>query len=175
MKQAIGKGVKFGLISLFAFMMFQTVVPGMDAASAAGLFGSGSKGPAPDFELQDIKGASVRLSQFRGDRPVMLYFWATWCPSCVTMKPHIARVREKVPEKDMQILGINVGEGDSLEKVKRYQEGHPVTWPILYDTGSKVARTYRVQGIPLFVLVDKEGQIVYQGNDMPENPMKILK
>jgi thioredoxin-related protein len=68
-----------------------------------------------------------------------------------------------------------VGEGDSLEKVKRYQEGHPASYPILYDAGSKVARAYRVQGIPMFVLIDKEGQIVYLGNDLPQNPMKLLK
>jgi hypothetical protein len=75
----------------------------------------------------------------------------------------------------MQILGINVGEGDSLQRVKRYQEGHPVPWPTLYDNGSKVARTYRVQGIPLFVLIDREGMIVYQGNDLPQDPLKLLK
>jgi thiol-disulfide isomerase/thioredoxin len=178
------KGLKFGIISLFVFMMFQATVPGMDAASAealgervllAGLFGSGNKGPAPDFELQDLKGTTVKLSQYRGDRAVMLYFWATWCPACVSMKPHIAKVRERVPVKDLEILGINVGEGDSLEKVKRYQEGHPVSWPTLYDAGSRVSRAYRVQGIPLFVLVDKEGMIVYQGNDMPQNPMSFFK
>jgi thiol-disulfide isomerase/thioredoxin len=158
--------------------------PAMDVAGAdgsdnrvllAGLFDSGRKGPAPDFELQDVKGKSFKLSQFRGDRPVMLYFWATWCPACMSMKPHIAKVRDKVPSQDLEILGINVGEGDSLEKVKRYQEGHPASYPILYDAGSKVARVYRVQGIPMFVLVDKDGQIVYQGNDLPQDPMKLLK
>ena len=184
MKHVVRKAARFGIVFLFVLMTFEVVVLGPDSVGAAGfddgillagLFGSGSKTPAPDFELQDLKGATVKLSQFRGDRPVMLYFWATWCPACISLKPHLVKVRERVPEKDLQILGINVGEGDSLERVKRYQEGHPVPWATLYDTGSKVARTYRVQGIPLFVLIDREGTIVYQGNDLPQDPMKLLK
>ncbi len=184
MKPESSRGVRFGIVSLLLFSLCLAAVPAVDVVRAdgfdnrvllAGLFDSGKKGPAPDFELQDLKGTTVKLSKFRGDRPVMLYFWATWCPACLTMKPHIAKVREKVPAQDLEILGINVGEGDSLERVKRYQEGHPASYPILYDAGSKVARAYRVQGIPMFVLIDKEGQIVYLGNDLPKNPMKLLE
>jgi thiol-disulfide isomerase/thioredoxin len=184
MRRAGKRSAGLGILFLMVFMVSMVCGRVMPAANAegmgagillAGLFGSDSKVPAPDFDLQDLKGSNVKLSQFRGDRPVMLYFWATWCPSCVSIKPHIAKVREKVGEKEMEILGINVGEGDSLEKVKRYQEGHPVTWPVLYDVGSKVARTYKVQGIPMFVLINKEGMIVYQGNDMPQDPLKLLK
>jgi thiol-disulfide isomerase/thioredoxin len=184
MNQENSIGARFGIIYLLLFSICLATAPALNAAGAdefknrvllAGLFDSGKKGPAPEFELQDLNGTTVKLSQYRGNRPVMLYFWATWCPACMSMKPHIAKVREKVPAADLEILGINVGEGDSLEKVKRYQEGHPATYPILYDTGSKVSRAYRVQGIPLFVLVDKDGQIVYQGNDLPQNPMKLLK
>jgi peroxiredoxin len=184
MRRSCPLSIGFIMLFLWASAMLLPGTPGVQAAHAegfndklllAGLFGADSKQPAPDFDLQDLRGTTVKLSQFRGDRPVMLYFWATWCPSCVSVKPHIAKVRERVSEKDMQILGINVGEGDSLEKLKRYQEGHPVAWPILYDEGSKVSRSYQVRGIPMFVLVNKEGMIVYQGNDLPENPLKLLK
>lgn len=185
MRRTGKQGAGVVILFLLVFMVSMVRSPVVTSAGAEGmkddgillaaLFGSDSKVAAPDFELQDLKGTNVKLSQFRGDRPVMLYFWATWCPSCLAIKPHIAKVREKVTEKEMEILGINVGEGDSLEKVKRYQEGHPVTWPVLYDVGSRVARTYKVQGIPMFVLINKEGMIVYQGNDLPQDPLKLLK
>ena len=148
---------------------------GQDKQFWSGLFGSGHKAPAPDFELMDLKGTLFRLSKLKGEKPVLLYFWATWCPYCIQVKPKIAQVQKKMGEQEMEVLGINVGEGDSLDKLKRYQEGHPVAWPILYDEGGKVSRTYQVQGIPLFVLVDKEGSIVYRGNEVPENPSKYLK
>ena len=73
----------------------------------------------------------VRLSKFKGERPVLIYFWATWCPYCITVRPDVLKLREKTGPSEMEILGINVGGTDSLERLKRYQEGHPVSWPIL--------------------------------------------
>jgi peroxiredoxin len=168
------------LILVLAQLMFSLAATGSFAADAnkqfwSGLFGSENRAPAPDFELKDLKGAPFRLSTFKGQKPVLIYFWATWCPYCIQAKPMIVRVQQKMGEKEMQIFGINVGEGDTLDKLRRYQEGHPVNWPILYDDGGQVSRAYRVQGIPLFVLVDKDGSIVYRGNDVPENPSKYLK
>lgn len=184
MNHLFRKVARLGIMFFLVLLTLAVIAPGPGPVGAmdqehrlllAGLFGSSSKTPAPDFELKDLNGSTVKLSQFKGDRPVMLYFWATWCPACISMKPQLVKVRERVPEKEMEILGINVGEGDSLEKVKRYQQGHPAPWPTLYDNGSNVARNYRVQGIPLFVLIDKEGMIVYRGNDLPQDPLKLLK
>lgn len=126
-----------------------------------------SENAAPDFELKDLDGKSYRLSQFQGERPVLLYFWATWCPHCVSSRPRIARIRENTPASELEILGINVGSGDSLERLKRFQKGHPTSWPILYDADEKVTQRYEVQGIPLYVLVDKKGEVVYRGHELP--------
>jgi len=123
---------------------------------------------APDFELKDLDGNVLRLSQFNGKKSVLLYFWATWCPHCVASRPDIAALREKVPESELQILGINVGAGDSLQKVQRFQKGHPTSWPILYDADEKVTQSFSVQGIPLYVLVNKKGEIVYRSHELPD-------
>lgn len=124
--------------------------------------------PAPDFELKDLDGNVLRLSQFNGKKTVLLYFWATWCPHCVASRPDIAALREKVPESELQILGINVGAGDSLQKVQRFQKGHPTSWPILYDADEKVTQSFGVQGIPLYVLVNKKGEIIYRSHELPD-------
>ncbi len=126
---------------------------------------------APDFELDDLEGGSVKLSALRNEKAVLIYFWATWCPHCVSIQPNLTKLRREVSEQDLEILGINVGSGDSLERVKRFQERHPADWPILYDADSKVTRSYGVQGIPLFILVDLEGREVFRGNSFPEDPM----
>ncbi len=141
----------------------------------AALFGSEAvKGAAVDFELPDLNGSKIRLSKFKGERPVLIYFWATWCPHCIEVKPDVAKLREKTGPGEMEILGINVGGSDSLERLKRYQEGHPVSWPILYDGDGKVSRAYKVQGIPLFVLVNKEGNVVYRETEPPSDVRKYL-
>lgn len=130
--------------------------------------------PAPDFELKDLEGKTFSLSEFRDQKPVLLYFWATWCPHCVASRSRIAKIREDVPRSDLEILGINVGAGDSLERLKRFQKGHPVSWPMLYDEDEKVTEAYQVQGIPLYVLVNKAGVIVYRSHELPD-PEKYLQ
>jgi peroxiredoxin len=142
-----------------------------------GLLGGGNaeKGPSVEFEIQDLQGATVKLSQYKGEKAVLLYFWATWCANCTVVKPDVIKLRHSIDENKLEILGINVGTGDTLERLKKYQEAHPVPWKILYDSDQKVTRSYKVQGIPAFVLIDKEGNIVYQGIMPPEDVEKLLK
>jgi len=130
---------------------------------------------AEDFELPDLNGDTVALADYRNERPVLLYFWATWCPSCQAVKPELSRLRRDTREEDLEILGINVGTGDSLEKVKRFQKAHPVPFKILYDAGGRVAQSYGVQGIPLFVLIDRDGSVVFRDHQLPERYQKYLK
>lgn len=168
------------MLLLFSFSPFLDQVASASESREpivlAALFGSGpAKSPAVDFELPDLNGSSVRLSKFRGERPVLIYFWATWCPHCISVKSDVVKLREKTGPGEMEILGINVGGTDSLERLKRYQEGHPVSWPILYDRDGKVSKAYKVQGIPLFVLVNKEGNVVYRDNEPPSEVRKYLQ
>ncbi|MFZ0927215.1 MAG: redoxin domain-containing protein [Syntrophobacteraceae bacterium] len=129
----------------------------------------------PDFELQDLKGTNVTLSQFKGQKPVLLYFWATWCPHCMEVRPEVIKLRKSTGQDDIEILGINVGSGDSLAKVKRFEESNPAPYVVLYDSDSKVTRSFRVEGIPHFVLLDKTGAIKYKGNRLPSDLKSLIK
>jgi thiol-disulfide isomerase/thioredoxin len=162
--------VVFLMMTGFAFSSQEKIALG----SIGGEVASNVK-PATDFELRDLSGTTIKLSQFKGDRPVLLYFWATWCPYCLAAKPKIAQIREEIPRGEMEILGINVGGGDTLERVKKYQEGHPMAWPILFDGDSKVSSSYRVQGIPMYFLVNKEGNVIYSGNNLPPDLKQLLQ
>ena len=134
---------------------------------------------APDFELQDLNGTNVTLSQFKGQKPVLLYFWAKWCPVCMAVRPEVIELRKATARDDIEILAINVGgiggRGDSLAKVKRFEEAYPAPYTVLYDTDSKVTHSYRVEGIPHFILLDKTGAIKYEGSRLPSDTMKLLK
>ncbi|NLI32665.1 MAG: TlpA family protein disulfide reductase [Deltaproteobacteria bacterium] len=169
----VGFTVALLFVPLFSV---QTVSCAEEKGILDSLFKPGSKDiSAIDFELQDLNGSDVRLSRFRGDRYVLLYFWATWCPYCLAVKPEIKKIRDRIGPKDIEVLAINVGGGDSLERLKKYQEGHPVPWPVLYDGKGGVTRAYQVQGIPLFILVDKEGKIVFRDNMLPQDITKYMK
>ncbi len=171
-----------GVLAVVLMSLLLTPQPQGIAAESGGLerlaaffsWGSGAKGPAIDFELPSLNGSMVRLSTFKGERPVLLYFWATWCPYCVSMRPDFLKLREKIGPNELEILGINVGGSDTIERLKRYQEGHPVTWPILFDGEGKVMKAYKVQGIPLVVLVNKEGNVVYRDSALPSDVREYL-
>jgi peroxiredoxin len=130
---------------------------------------------APDFDLQDLQGSHVTLSQFKGQKPVLLYFWATWCPHCMAVRPDVIKLRKTTSNDDVEIIAINVGQGDSLAKVKRFEEADPAPYTVLYDTGTKVTRSYQVEGVPHFILLDKTGVVKYNGSELPSNPMALLK
>lgn len=140
-----------------------------DASQASG------EAVAPDFKLKDLQGQSISLSQYKGKRPVLLEFWATWCPYCMAARPKVASLRKKISSKQLAILSINVAAGgDSLEHVKRFEKNHPSPYPILYDKGSVVSNSYGVEGIPLFVVVNKQGDMVYRSHELPSNVEEYL-
>ncbi len=134
----------------------------------------GSQGPV-DFELPSMDGVPVRLSDYRGKKPVLLYFWAIWCPSCQAVKPDVAKLRTQTREDQLEILAVNVGSGDSFERVRRYQNAHPVPFKVLYDGEGAAMRAFDVRGIPLFVVVDKDGEIVYRDHQLPSDIRRFIQ
>ena len=111
---------------------------------------------APDFSLAAMAGNAVNLSQFKG-QVVMINFWATWCGPCRKEMPVLEQLHKKYKPMGFTLLGVNV-EPNSTEAVE-WLKGTPVTFPILFDTDSKVSKLYAVQGMPSTVIVDRKGQV----------------
>ena len=154
---------------LFSLILLITILIGLPAVAAE------TNQTAPDFKLQDLKGTSVTLSQFKGEKPVLLYFWATWCEVCKSVRPSIIEMQKTTGQDAIEILAIDVGVRDSLAKVKRFEESNPAPYVVLYDSDSKVTRSFRVEGIPHFVLLDKTGAIKYHGNRLPSDLKSLIK
>jgi peroxiredoxin len=115
-------------------------------------------GAAPDFQLSSLDGQSISLGSLRG-RPVMLNFWATWCGPCRGEVPFIQEVfeDEKWTAQGLVILAVNLGEATS--DVTQFVADNGLTFPVLLDTGLKVARMYNVSSIPVTYFIDKNGII----------------
>jgi len=145
-----------------AFIMAPPMLLAQDNAPAVA-----QENPAPDFELQDLNGATVSLHSFKGQKAVLLYFWASWCPYCMAVRPKVIELRNTIDSKNLEIIAVNVGGGDSLAKAKKFQEVHPAPYTTVYDGDGKAVRAYRVQGIPHFVYIDKDGSVKYSGSDLP--------
>ena len=112
---------------------------------------------APDFTLVDIRAdEQVSLSQFDG-QPVMLNFWATWCPPCRKEMPLLQDTYEKHQDDGLEILTIAVS--DKANNVLDFSEQHDLTFPLLIDKKDRVAVQYKIMGIPTSYFINPDGVI----------------
>lgn len=135
---------------------------------------------APNFTLKDMDGKTVKLSDFQG-KPVLLNFWASWCPPCNAEMPDLVKKSEQYKDK-VVFLGINLTatEQDS-EGPKNFVKKYNVQFPTLMDEKGKIADLYQALGIPTTFTVDPNGVIVdaHQGmldeKGMESTIQKLLK
>jgi len=116
---------------------------------------------APDFRLQNIQGQEVSLADYRG-QPVVLNFWATWCPPCRAEVPHFQDAARKY-NGQAAILGID--QGEPLAVVADFAATYGLTYPLLLDPSNVVNRDYGVAALPTTIFVGFDGVIreVYTG------------
>ncbi|GAB4373042.1 MAG: hypothetical protein Kow00128_22300 [Deltaproteobacteria bacterium] len=121
----------------------------------------------PAFELPDLAGKRVSLASFLGKKPVLLAFWATWCPHCNESVPEINRIHAAFGNGErLQVLALDFKE--SPEKVGSFVRKKQVSYPVLLDRKGAVAREYRILGIPTYILIGRDGRIVYRGYEPPD-------
>ncbi len=120
-----------------------------------------------DFTLQDVDGRPVSLAPLIGKRPVLLIFWATWCPHCKETVPVINRMhKEPAANGNVQILALDYME--SPKKVKAFLEEKMVAFPVLLDRKGSVAKAYKVVGVPTYILIGRDGRIAFRGYEIPK-------
>ncbi len=132
-----------------------------NGASATSINVPGSTGPAPrvgepapDFELPNLDGKTVKLSDYKG-QPVWINFWASWCPPCRAETPDVeAAYKERHPQ-GLTLLAISIGEDAAA--VRNYVQAAGMTSTILVDSSQGVASRYHINGIPTHLFVDKDG------------------
>ncbi len=116
---------------------------------------------APDFTLRNLAGEEVSLSDFAG-QPVLINFWASWCPPCRTEMPELQQAYAASAD-GLVILAVNATYQDDLNEVQKFlddmKQTIELTFPILLDEEGAVSVAYRVGPLPTSVFVDREGKI----------------
>ncbi len=112
--------------------------------------------PAPDFELQNLDGQSISLSDLQG-KPILLNFWAIWCPPCRSEMPYMQEIHEEWSDKGLVLLAIDIGEGPS--QIKEFLDANNLSLPVLLDSDKSVAQKYNISNIPTTFFIDKDGII----------------
>jgi peroxiredoxin len=114
--------------------------------------------PAPAFQLPAAAGNPVGLADLKG-QVVLINFWASWCGPCRQEMPVLEQMYRKYKTAGFTLLGVNV-EPKSNDAVG-FLKSTPVSFPILFDTQSKVSNLYEVSGMPSTVIVDRKGKVRY--------------
>lgn len=115
---------------------------------------------APDFTVYDTAGNALRLSDLRG-KPVVINFWATWCPPCREELPHFdAACAELGGEIVFMMIDLTDGGSETVEGVLAFLEETGYRFPVYYDKDMDAASAYEISAIPLTVLVDAQGRLV---------------
>jgi peroxiredoxin len=131
--------------------------------NATGRDPSAEKGrAAPDFQLENLDGGTLRLSDLQG-KAVLVNFWATWCQPCRRELPHLVAAYDRYRQEGLEILAVNLQEDE--DTIRRYVEEFGMKFPVVIDRSGDVADKYHVIGVPTSFFIDRSGVVrsIYTG------------
>jgi thiol-disulfide isomerase/thioredoxin len=113
-----------------------------------------AEGTAPPVQGILLSGQPINLQAYKG-QPVLLHFWATWCPVCKLEQDSIDAI-----SKDHAVITVAMNSGNDLQ-VKTYLQEHNLSFPVIVDERSVLAKQFGVQGVPTSFVIDPEGSIAF--------------
>ncbi|HJQ09634.1 MAG TPA: TlpA disulfide reductase family protein [Gemmatimonadaceae bacterium] len=117
---------------------------------------------APAVTVHALDGKVVDLANYIGKQPVLIEFWATWCPNCRELMPTLIDTEKKYGKR-VKFMAIAVAINQSPEKVRRWLAAHPLPHDTFYDTDGKAAGAFDAPATSYVVVLDKTGKVVYTG------------
>ena len=117
---------------------------------------------APAVTVQSLDGKPINLGNYIGKTPMLIEFWATWCPNCKELMPTLLDVEKKYG-KQVKFVAIAVAINQSPEKVRRFLAAHPLPHDTFYDTEGGAAGAFDAPATSYVVVLDKTGRVVYTG------------
>ena len=133
----------------------------------------GSKAPTSTI-VETLDGKSFDIGQYIGKTPVLIEFWATWCPNCKALEPTMLEVAKKYGSK-VKFIGVAVSVNQSPERVKLYAEKHELPLEVYFDRKGTATDAYDAAATSYVVIMDKTGTVVYTGLGGSQNLEAAIK
>jgi thiol-disulfide isomerase/thioredoxin len=129
---------------------------------------------APAVTVSALDGKKVNLGRYIGKTPLLIEFWATWCPNCRELMPSLLAAEKKIGSR-VKFIALAVAINQSPEHVRRYLAAHPLPHETLYDTEGVAAGAFDAPATSYVVVLDKTGKVVYTGLGGKQNLEAALK
>jgi thiol-disulfide isomerase/thioredoxin len=133
----------------------------------------GSKAPTSTI-VETLDGKSFDIGQYIGKTPVLIEFWATWCPNCKALEPTMLEVAKKYGSK-VKFIGVAVSVNQSPERVKLYAEKHELPLEVYFDRKGTATDAYDAAATSYVVIMDRTGTVVYTGLGGSQNLEAAIK
>ncbi|HET9181516.1 MAG TPA: redoxin family protein [Candidatus Angelobacter sp.] len=127
--------------------------------------------PAPEIKLKSVNGQEISLKSFHG-KPVLIDFWATWCLPCVASLPQLSKLYGQA--KDAGLVFLSVDEDKHAKTAAAFVASRKLPWPDFHDEGD-IGKAFQKTSIPLTVLVNQEGKIVYYESGYRDDDFSDLR
>ena len=175
----IARVARFVLAALLGIVMVPALsvpgspfpVPGLHAQETG--LPVGSKAPST-VAVETLDGKPFDLGQYVGKTPVLLEFWATWCPNCKQLEPAMLEATKKYAGK-VKFVAVAVSVNQSSERVKLYAEKHGMPMEVYYDRKGNAADAFDAAATSYIVVLDKNGTVVYTGLGGTQNVDAALR
>lgn len=116
----------------------------------------------PAVIIQDLDGNYVDMGRWVGKRPVIVEFWATWCPVCAELLPRMEAARTKYGDR-VEFIVVAVAVNQSPSTVRRHLTRHPMPFTFLWDINGNATRAFQAPATSYVAVLDAKGRVVYTG------------
>ena len=129
---------------------------------------------APPATVEDLAGKPVDLGRYVGKGPVLLEFWATWCPLCTALEPALKAAHARWGGT-VQFVAVGVGVNETPASIRRHLTDHPLPFPVYFDASGAAVRAYQAPTTSYIVVLDRTGKVNYTGTGAEQDLAPALE
>ena len=152
------------ILALLAVLSFFLISPPLEAYRRA-----------PQFTETDIRGQVQSLEKYAG-QPLVIYFWATWCPWCVKDVQAMKAAYQKFHPQGIGFISVSLDK--NLSSLEEFVTSRDINYPVLFDGkgwDNELARRFGIHSTPRYVLLDRNHEIRFEGRDIHKLDQQLKK
>jgi thiol-disulfide isomerase/thioredoxin len=147
--------IRFASLSLAVLLAAASAASAQESGIAVG-----AQGPAA--KVLTLDGKTIDIGSYVGKQPMLIEFWAFWCPNCKELEPSLIALQKKYGSK-MKFLAVAVSVNETIDRVKTFTAKKRYAHQTVYDGKGEATEAYDVPATSYVVILDKAGKVVYTG------------